>query len=148
MSHKPTAAEYRKRVNHVAAMLATGSARADIMQYGAEKWDLSIRAVDNLIARATVEIREAADSTKTDDEANARAIYMMVLREQIGRRDFRGAVATNDKLCRLLGLNAPERTEHTGADGAPLVPTTQADLAARFEELVREQAARLRKKDQ
>lgn len=44
----------------------------------------------------------------------------------------------------LLGLDAPRKTELTGADGAPLIPASTDELAARFEQLVREQAARLK----
>ena len=50
-----------------------------------------------------------------------------------------------ERRARLLGLDAPRKTELTGADGEPLVPVTTEDLAARFDQLVLEQAARLAK---
>jgi hypothetical protein len=113
-SKKPTAAEHRKRINQVAAMLATGTRRADILQYAAEKWQIAKRASDNYIATATEELRAANTTSREDDVANARALYTIILREQISTHDTKAAAATLDKLCRLLGLDAPTKSEQSG----------------------------------
>jgi len=54
-------------------------------------------------------------------------------------------LAVMERRARLLGLDEPRKTELTGADGSPLLPASVDDLAARFDELVRAQAARLGK---
>ena len=114
---KSTKAEHRKRINQVAAMLATGSPRADIIEFSRDRWHVTSHATDKYIAEATKEIREAAETTREDDVANARAVYALLLREQIGSRDYRGAATTTEKLCKLLGLDAP--TKITDGDGNP-----------------------------
>ena len=61
---KPTAAEYRKRLSQIRAMLLTGAPRGDILQYVAEKWSGAERTADYMIAEATAEIHEAAKPDK------------------------------------------------------------------------------------
>jgi len=114
---KPTKAEHRKRVNQVRMMLATGYTRADILQYAADKWGSAERTGDDYIATATAEIQAGAKTSKEEDVAAAREVYRAITREQIGRGDLRGAAQTQDKFCRLLGLDAPSKTEVTGGDG-------------------------------
>ena len=120
MASKPTSADYRKRVNQVSAMLSTGSPRADICEYVREKYASSVATADRYIAQATSEMQTAADSTREEDVTRARAVYQLILREQIGRADLRGAAMTTDKLAHLLGLNAPARVEQSGAEGGPI----------------------------
>jgi hypothetical protein len=74
---------------------------------------------DRYMAQATAEMQEAAKATREDDAAHARAVYALILREQLAK-DPRGAAITLDKLCRLLGTNAPERKELSGPGGGPI----------------------------
>jgi hypothetical protein len=53
-------------------------------------------------------------------------------------------IRIGERRARLLGIDMPTRTELGGPDGGPIVAVTTDDLAARFEQLVREQAARLK----
>jgi hypothetical protein len=53
-------------------------------------------------------------------------------------------IRIGERRARLLGIDAPTRAELTGAEGGPIVAVSTDDLAARFEQLVREQAARLK----
>lgn len=114
MAKKPTAAEHRKRINQVAAMLATGTRRPDIIEYCREKWSVTVGATDKYIGQATAEMREANAGNREDDIAAARAVYGIILREQIQGHHTKDAAATLDKLCRLLGLDAPAKSEQSG----------------------------------
>ena len=127
---KPTAAEYRKRLSQIRAMLLTGAPRGDILQYVAEKWSGAERTADYMIAEATAEIHEAAKPDKAAEIEEARAFYKLVMAQQMAAGDYRGAVTTRNCLVTLLGLAEPERVNVTLTDPA-VKREAWADIVAR-----------------
>jgi hypothetical protein len=123
-------------------MLASLHHRADIIQYAAEKWHVKARQTDNYIAEALSEMRKAVENDAANEVALARENYALFIREQIAKHDWNGAGLNESRLCHLLGINAADKHELTGPNGAPLNNSDEAK-AMLFRAMIEAQAKRL-----
>jgi hypothetical protein len=84
-------------------------------------------------------IRMVASSDLSDEEAST---IIEIAQGQYGPKiKQHSKPAALDALVRILGMAAPAKTEHTGKDGAPLLPertATPRELARVFVEIIRE----------
>ena len=101
---KSTNAEVTLRVNTVYGLLCDGKSRGDIQQFGAENWKLSIRQIDELIARARAALDKDAELTRP--AFLAEVLGRLRNYEQQAARRGQLMVATNcvRLQCELVGL--------------------------------------------
>ena len=101
---KSTNAEVTLRVNTVYGLLCDGKSRGDIQQFGAENWKLSIRQIDELIARARAALDKDAELTRP--AFLAEVLGRLRNYEQQAARRGQLMVATNcvHLQCELVGL--------------------------------------------
>ena len=86
MGKKSTNAEMTSRVREVYGLLVKSYSRFEILQYGAEKWDVSDRTADIYIQRARELIQQDSDIERP--QWLAAAIARLVKYEQkAGRED-------------------------------------------------------------
>lgn len=138
-----------QHVEDIFGLVVDGQPYRVIRQYVAESctWDAPERTLRRYMAQATELIKERAAETCENARQVAVARLERLYTRAVTKNDLRTALAVQQEIARLHGLNAPTRTELTGLDGQPLIPTTTEELAARFDELVREQARRLGKEE-
>lgn len=135
-----------QRVEDIFGLVVDGQPLRVIRQYVSEScsWKADDRTLLRYKRRATKLIKERAEATcETVRETAVERLERLYARA-IQRGDIRTALAVQQEIARLHGLNAPTKTELTGAGGAPLVSTTE-EMARRFDELVQAQADRLKK---
>ena len=135
-----------QRVEDIFGLVVDGQPLRVIRQYVSEScnWKADDRTLLRYKKRATKLIKERAEATcETVRETAVERLERLYARA-IQRGDIRTALAVQQEIARLHGLNAPTKTELTGAGGAPLVSTTE-EMARRFDELVQAQADRLKK---
>lgn len=82
---RSTAAETEFRVSTVYGWLVDGHSRADVLQFGADKWKLKVRMMDELIARARERITEDCQLTRQEFLAESLA-GLRSIRQQAERR--------------------------------------------------------------
>lgn len=139
-------AEIARRVEDIFGLVVDGQPMRVIRQFVAEScdWDAPERTMWRYKKRATdlivVRSAEVCETVLATAVNRLERLYGRALQ----RGDLRTALAVQQEIARLHGLNAPTKTELTGAGGAPLI-AAEADMAARFDELVEAQAARLEK---
>jgi len=138
-----------QRVEDIFGLVVDGQPLRVIRQYVSESctWEADDRTLRRYMRRATNLITERAAETCEHARDTAVARLERLFTRCITKGDNRTALAVQQEIARLHGLNAPTRAELTGLDGQPLIPATTDELAARFDELVREQARRLGKEE-
>ncbi|MFE3196785.1 hypothetical protein [Embleya sp. NPDC059237] len=89
------------------------------------------RDVSTALAERRVELDAATDDLRQMMYERLERLFFVVYRVAVTQQDF-AAVDRAAKIiaqtCRLLGLDAPARTEVTGADGGPLAVTQQVTM--------------------
>lgn len=107
-----TDAEVERRIGEVFNLLVAGVRRREVLQFAASQgWDLKDRQVDNYIAAATEQIRNAASVDKAMELG--RAIRRLHHLYQASQRiqDHKTSLAVARELTALLGLAAPSRMD-------------------------------------
>ena len=116
-----TKAELENRVTQVTDLLLKGAKRGQILQYVAKLgWDVNDRMVDNYIQKATEAIKESAVIDREWEVALAKQRYEYLYTQSVSGKDLRGALSVVQAKSKLLGLDAPTKTEITGKDGEAL----------------------------
>ena len=131
---KITKAEMENRVTQVTDLLLKGGKRGHILQYAEEKtdWNVSISMIDKYIAAATKEILESLKGERDWEIALARGRYEYLYTQSITRKDLRGALSVVQAKSKLLGLDAPTRTDITsgGKEVNPYMSMPKEELLA------------------
>ena len=134
------------RCNDIFGLVVDGQSfrtiRAYVAESGQVRWRVEDRALRRYIARCTARFAELSKVNQAAVKGQAVARLERLYAQATAKGDLRNALAVQQEIGRLHGLNAPTRAELSGPGGAPLNLTID-DLAARFDELVREQAERL-----
>jgi len=116
-----TAIEVQSRVNIIFEMLVAGASRSQVLQFAAKEdpengkhaWGLSDRAIDDYIAKANA-LFSAQSKTERDLEiGKILTRYNSIYRKCIAAKDMRGALAAQQAVARLLGLDAPAKIDMT-----------------------------------
>lgn len=117
---KATAAEKKIRVRTVYEMLLGNYPRADIIQYGAEKWGITERATDNYIRDATdlIEAEAIKHQAKSFNTNLQQRRYLH--NKSVQANDWRLAHEIIKDEAKLLGLYPADKVEHSGKVEAPV----------------------------
>ena len=116
-----TKAELENRVTQVTDLLLKGAKRAQILQFAVKMgWNVSDSMVDKYIGQATEAIKESAVIDREWEVALAKQRYEYLYIQSVSGKDLRGALSVVQAKSKLLGLDAPTKTEITGKDGEAL----------------------------
>ncbi|MFZ9594118.1 MAG: hypothetical protein ACO281_11795 [Burkholderiaceae bacterium] len=101
---RSTAAEVNFRIDTVYGLLTEGKSRGQIVQFGAEQWNVDIRQVDNYIKRARIRLEE--DAAMTRPSWIAEALGRLRTYEQSAYKRGQTQVALNSVQlqAKLIGL--------------------------------------------
>ena len=102
-----------KRIVVISEMLIEGKNRQNILQFNSENWNLSERQIDNYISKATSIIKSELIKDVEFDFAKAVRRYEDLYKQCLEKKDLKTAVAINEKLTALQGLNKIQ-VEHSG----------------------------------
>jgi hypothetical protein len=109
-----TKAELENRVTKVTDLLLKGAKRAQVLQFaGKLNWKVSDSMVDKYIGQATEAIRESAVVDRDYEVALAKERYEYLYTQSVSGKDYRGALSVIQSKSKLLGLDAPTRTDIT-----------------------------------
>lgn len=106
---KATKITAETRVREVFVLLVNAATHAEIIRYASEKgWGLTDRQVETYIQRATKQFHDIASFDREAHVGAAIARFEDLYKRCVQASDFRGAASIQEKLCRLLGLEAPQ----------------------------------------
>lgn len=111
---KATETEIALRIEEVKRLLLTAQTRARILQYAAEKWQLSERQTDTYIARARREIKQEVDKRAPHALSTNLARREDIYRHALNTGDFRLALDILKDIDKVLGHYAPEESKQSG----------------------------------
>jgi hypothetical protein len=94
-------------------MLLIGADRAEILQYATEKYNISERAVDELIAKANAIYAEIAKAERVEEFGKALTRLNNLYARSLKVQDFKTCLSVQKEISNLLGLNAPEKKDIT-----------------------------------
>ena len=107
-----TKAEMENRVTEVTDLLLKGAKRAQILHYAVKSgWNVSDSMVHKYITQATEAIKTSAVFDRDYEIALANGRYEYLYTQTISGKDHRGALSVVQAKSKLLGLDAPTRTE-------------------------------------
>jgi hypothetical protein len=143
-------AEIVRRCEDIYGLVVDGQPFRAIRQHVAESrfidWTASDRTLRNYVTRCHKRIVAAAEVDMEATRGRAVERLERLYARATAGGDLRTALAVQQEIHRLHGLNAPTKAELSGPGGVPLPGATTEELAARFDELVRTQRKRLKQK--
>ena len=101
---KSTNAEVTLRVNTIYGLLCDGKARADIQQFAAENWKLSVRQTDELIKRAREALEKDAELSRPAFLAEVLGRLRNIEQQASRRGQLMSALGAIRLQCELVGL--------------------------------------------
>ena len=125
MSQKPTAEEKQSRIDLVASLLASGHASSHIHKIIVGKYGCTKRTVDSYIAKAKQILIEESEQPREMHIAMSLEVYRSIIRDENASHSDR--ISAQSRIDRLLGLEAPRRLAHEGAEGGPIQVEGRAD---------------------
>jgi hypothetical protein len=102
---KPTQAEYERRVEEVMELILQGYGRWHIVRYASKTWDIGSRAVDDLLAKAKLVLRETNLEKREDLIAQISNNYWKLFRMAIKKGDINSAISAVREVAKINGLN-------------------------------------------
>lgn len=121
---KATDAEIAKRVATVHKLLVAGASRASIVLYGSQNWKVSDRQITDYIARAKETLIEQVDKDKESNLSMALTRMNDIYQQCMSAKNYKGAIAAQREINKLLGLYEPVKQDHTGDLSIRLVRET------------------------
>lgn len=91
-----------------------------------EKFRIQYRTAETVISRARARIMERSGKSIEEHRADAYAFYDSILRDPIA--ETRERIVAQARIDKLLGLQRPDRIEHTGANGDAIKVDTSYDF--------------------
>jgi len=92
-----------------------------------EKFRIQYRTAETVISRARARIMERSGKTIEEHRADAYAFYDSILRDPVA--DTRERIVAQARIDKLLGLQRPDRIEHTGANGEAIKVDASYDFS-------------------
>ena len=137
---KSNKVKFEERVSIVMEMLLSGLYRREILENIAKKdelkeWNVTASQIDNYIRAANNIILKPIEKDRDRLKAKAHSRYEYLYKKLLNVKDYKGAIAANDKVCTLLGLNEAQKMEHTGPGGSDLFKMTKEQLLERKKQL-------------
>ena len=112
--NKASDAEIELRIQTVAEMLIKAQGRENILRYCAENWGIRERQADNYISRAIDKIKKNKEFLDLEQEISLqKARFEDLYQKNYTIQDYREARQVLDSIAKLLGLNKPEKLDHT-----------------------------------
>lgn len=121
---KATDAEIARRVATVHKLMVAGASRASIVQYGSKEWKITERQVDDYIASAKETIKAQTDRDKDNNLSMALARMGDIFQQCMSAKNYKGAIAAQQEINKLLGLYEPVNQNHTGDVAIRLIRET------------------------
>ena len=112
-----------ERIDKIFELVVDGLPRRLILEIVKKKtdWGIEVAQIDNYIRKATARLK-AIGQVHREEEINKAIIRLNSLFYLAKNdKDYRAAIAAQKELTSLLGLAAPTKLEHTGANGGPIV---------------------------
>jgi hypothetical protein len=120
-------ADHRRR--EVRRALGNAEHCYDIVTRFAAEWQISRRQVEAYItqvrAAASAELSQRGETERQAQARELEDFLLDTMAKARQRKDYRTSVAAARELGKIRGAYAPERIEHTGAGGVPLLPPQQ-----------------------
>ncbi|HEV3023438.1 MAG TPA: hypothetical protein VGX76_13280 [Pirellulales bacterium] len=115
---RPTDDELEDRIERTRCLLAAGNRKADVKKALIAAYGVCARTCENYIARAREKILEGTGKPKDEHRAEALAFYETL--KTSPESPVVAKIKAQERIDKLLGLEAPQKLEHAGADGQPL----------------------------
>jgi|GEM_PF-2470769 len=104
MAKKCTNAEYEQRLTEVYQLLISGASRAKIQQYAATKWSLSVRPIDQMIAKVRRLGTYEQDVTRQEALAEELCVRDYLFNNAVKEKRWLSALMIADSRVKLMGL--------------------------------------------
>ena len=141
MAKKSTKAETKRRVKAISNLMINGAARADIVRYSADNWQVGERQAENYITEAYKGFRETSAFSVDDQVGIAIDRLSRLYMYHLEAKQHRDALSVQKELNKLLGLYAPEKRELSTPDGKPLEVNHNFDPSKMTDEQLRKLAS-------
>lgn len=130
---KSNKVKFEERVSIVMEMLLSGLYRREILENIAKKeelkeWNVTASQVDNYIRAANNIILKPIEKDRDRLKAKAHSRYEYLYKKLLNVKDYKGAIAANDKVCTLLGLNDPTKVAQTDKEGNDVTPLSDSQV--------------------
>lgn len=102
---KSSNAQMQERIDEVMLQLLTGSSRSQIQQNAAEKYQLTERPIDELIARATAQIKEINSPKIMDSVEQVMGNLWFLYKQALKAGDRRLSLDVLKEVAKVKGLN-------------------------------------------
>lgn len=124
---KHTPQEIEKRVDDVETLLGRRARKSQIHEIICKKYNVDWRTVDLDIGRARARLLQRLNETKNEHKSKALALYEQILLTGNPREK----ILAQERIDKLLGLEAPRQIGIGGGDGMPPVQTVVKDVTER-----------------
>jgi hypothetical protein len=125
------------RQEKVARWMAMHLSNGEIARRLQEEDKISRSAAMKDIAETFANLEYEARKDRPHLKNRMRQSLRAIVTHAMARKDFRAAVAANAQLCKIDGLYAPEKVEHSGDVGLNVDDVTTGDQRSRLAELLR-----------
>ena len=126
--NKPTNEEMAERVEYMQTLLAKDMRDGDLKRAFREMYgNLDHATILEYKARARAKNLEAMKRPKNEWVAESIEVYRDIMADPTVKPIDK--IKARERIDKLLGLDAPQRTEHTGADGGPIQIESLIDAA-------------------
>lgn len=120
---KPTNEQLQERIETTIECIGLRLHKSQIKKVLRDKYgDMSGRTVEAYLSRAREQMHSNCRAHVAEHTNKALSFYESVLRNP--KATMRDKLQAQERIDILLGLEAPKRTELTGAEGDPLIPAT------------------------
>ncbi len=123
---KATRIEFQRRVDAVLELLISGTREVRICQIVSKKYDVTPRTVYRYLKKAKEQLADAVDTNRDTLISRHLALRERIIEKALSENDLRTALRSSESIAKLIGLNAPERSELTGKGGAPIEVATMS----------------------
>ena len=109
---KVTKIEYQERINFIIELILTGvNRRRFILQNVTDKFNVTESQIDKDLKEARSIIQEYIEIDRKSEIAEIKAKYYFLYTKNLKIQDYREARSTLDSLCKLGGLNEPDKLQ-------------------------------------
>ena len=111
-----------RRVDDIYEAVVAGLPEREIRRYVSKScdWVVDDRTLERYIATARKSIHAKSEFVREQKIGEAIAFLESQRARAVAGKDYRTALMAQRDLCRLLGLDAPTRTQVSGDEGGPL----------------------------
>lgn len=131
---KPTREEHAERIGMVRKMWVAGWPKRDIKRAMRSRYGVGFRSVEKYLARVKDQLLEDLGRDADEHRSDALAFYKKLLVEADSDAVRLKAMQS---ICRLLGLNMPEKLAQTDSQGRDLSPSEREQRLLELIEIMR-----------